>query len=169
MHLRKITFALFSLLLLPRTSSAKALEITLNALTTTGTVMGSAVRADTAGGFAFNTGLDLSYPLNDKWQITAPIVAAYSGGLTLSAYLGPQYNFGSEDLMNAYFVNAKIGGEIAAGSFSILLGAGGGKRWKLTESVTYHPSLNVFSNVSAKTGVFFAAVPLAFSVILDVL
>ena len=131
--------------------------------------MGSALRVGTDRSLDFNTGLDISYPLDEKWQITVPFVIAHSINFVLTAYVGPQYNFGAQDLMNSYFVNAKIGAEITSVGASFLVGATFGKRWKLTESITYHPSFNIFSNVSARSGVFFAVTPIAFSLMLDVL
>lgn len=146
--------------------SALSADIELSTNTSIGGPMGStlAVPVDTSSGsVVFAASLEGAYALSEAWQISVPFVLVLHQTSTFQINIGPQFNFGDGPLLDQFFANIRPGIRLATGSTAFAVSAVFGKRFQLTESVSYRPwvGLNAVFYTSADLQVQFS--PVAFS------
>ncbi len=91
----------------------------------------------------FTLGGEVAYRREEKfphWQLSLPINILLSENNSYEFYLGLKYNLDAADILNSYFVALRPGLRIA-GATDFLINLEVGKRFKLTESVSYTPSI----------------------------
>lgn len=116
------------------------------------------------GGVDLASSLEVAYSINSSWQVSLPVVLTLSAASSIQFGIGPQFNFGGGELSQQYFATVRPGMILYTGFSKFSVSAVIGKRFQLTESVSYRPwiGLNTIFYNTARTVVQIS--PIAFSI-----